>query len=524
MSRNSNRSKGTQRRSNGKGKRVNFDNERESKYEKDEAEFTKKGNKKTCATNDVSWYAHSPEMLKAASSLPFSNTTGLRLPFSSGNAVPGVMGIYYVPTIGPRIGFWDPINQAANSLYSYVVHANSRNQSYDATDLMISVLAGAQLFSFIAHGIRAYGIMRLYDQRNKYLPQGLIRAMGFDFADLRDNLSKMWFDLNELIARSDQIWIPNTIPVIERWFWMNGNIYMDGDSVKSQYYMYVPEQVYKYDETTYSTGSALVDTGWDPIANTYTWAQYMTIVNSMFDALLDSQDRGIMFGDILKAFGPEKIYRLSEIPSDYVVVPQYDTEVLTQIENSTSLTVRQGDVTINGTLNRIELTANNTSSEPTLNAGNFLPPEVVLNFHTKDIPSPEQIMVATRLTAVGSVCAGGTAGQSNWNVFPTTCGTEYVYVNRMFYFNSSNTLSTLNYGSTRNPAAATHLDIMSQWATFDWAPWMYRYDTAPAASAILTTPAKQAVGDYDNYTTIDYTTITKMHTAAVYSEFGVPTL
>lgn len=507
-------------------KRVNFDNERESKFEKD---MEGRGWEKTSKCNDVRWYAKNPELLRAAASLPFSTVTGEVLDFTGQEAVPGVLQLAWSPSIGNNGGF-NAINQASNAIYSFTVHANSRNYSYDPADEMMLILAGAQLFSFIAHGIRAYGTMKTFDQRNKYLPQALITAMGFDYDDLRNNLSQMWFDLNELVARSAQIWIPNELPVIERWFWLNSNLYMDGDSVKSQYYIMVPRVVYQYNETLDETGGGLSLTTWSPYtANT--WAQYMEIVNGMFKALLDSQDRGMIFGDILKAYGQDKIYALNEIPSDYQVLPVYDREVLTQIENSTSINMLPGAISqdAQGNIKQESATARLTApSLPTMTAGNFGLQRTILNFHFKDVPTPEQIMVATRLTAQNTntiVNAGKITG-----FLPGYAGTEWVTGYRIYYFNSEGLQYQMFQTCNANSMTA---DVMRRVQAFDWSPWLYSADGTPLITAAtypfpagktVTLTPQNAAGDFDNYTIIDWQTLKKMHDTAVYSEFGVPVL
>lgn len=319
--------RGKQGRKDSNSKRINLDNERESKFEKDMC----KGAKWTDArSNDVSWYAKTPELLRAAASLPFSITTGAKPEFTIPEAVPGVLRIRWTPAVGGSDG--NPINQAANSKYSFTVHANSRNYAYDPADQMKMILAGSQVFSAIAAGLRAYGIMHRFEQRDYYTPQALVSAMGFSYTDLRSNLANMWYGLNELIARSQQIWIPNDMPVITRWFWLNSNIYRDGGSIKAQYYIFQQRFFWKY-----VLGTSLESTNLESVAwpDDCTWSQYLGFVDSLIQPLLDSQDRGIIFGDILKAYGPDKIYALNNIDNTYVVEPVYDREVLTQIENLT---------------------------------------------------------------------------------------------------------------------------------------------------------------------------------------------
>lgn len=578
------KAKREQPRKDSRAKRINDDNERKSKFEKAVMEAVTRGG----ASNDISWYAKNPEMLKSAASLPFSNYNGQPLPFdgvinqltntSTGavtysakmNTVPGVMVMNWSPTIGGA--FNDPINQAARSTYSFVVHANSRSKSYDAPDLMQVILCAADLFAEIAKGIRVYGVMRTYSQDNRYLPQALVEACGFDFNDLQSNLSHMWFDLNEIIARTQQIWIPNTFPFIERWFWMNSHIYMDQNSKKSQFYMFNSKQYLVYSETgdfaddnhlaeaKYKLGIFLSQgnqyfwpvTNDTHVRNFYKWSDYLTIINEMFTALLNSQDRGIIMGDILKAYGKENIYALAPITSDYQVVPVYDEEVLWQIENLATFDTNKWEAIsqdpVTGDLFTSAYTPVTQDVQYAYKYNSAPAPEQqILNFHQLEDPTPEQIMIATRLKPMG--CVGipnnknatlGYHGTKYGGLAPAACGTEVVNEihlclmgvekDKMYPLWLDMNFTNDGKSGQMSSAQLSHFLIGS----FDWHPFIYYIDwNAPWGSSISTalnygtetqTSVMYACGDYDNYTSIDVDTIKKMHYSAIYSEFGVPTI
>lgn len=528
--------KGRQGKKDSSSKRVNYDNERESKFDK---EF--KDPACTDKSNDVRWYAHNPELLRSAASIPFSQTVGSPLEFrgihETDFVVPGVLGLAFQPTLGGIID--DAVNASKDSMYSYVVHANSRNTSYNSTDLMLIVLAGANVFAAFAAGVRAYGAMRLYDQRNKYLPKALIQTMGFNFDDLQANLSKMWFDLNNLSAKMSQIWIPNTLPIMDRWFWLNSNIYMDGESIKSQYYLFVQRFYWQYSEMSSSQGGELLLAGssdhtttnaYDFAAGNITWNGYMTMINGMIDALINSEDRGVMMGDILKAYGAERIYAVTPVPVEYQILPVYDREVLTQIENCSVTNTFNTGVYQNPDTNKLY------NSWGTWTAGSSIPVHVlnqqILNFHQKEVPTPEQIMVATRLMALGFGYVPDANGKVS-GVYPSTSGTEIVVAIKIATYQQNGTLSLGIYRCDYNPGA-TNFEDFSKFITllsaFDWAPWVYRLDSYVEVKAGDTPPTtnpykpRTAIGDWQMYTVIERDTLHKMHTTAVYSEFGVPVL
>lgn len=613
MSRNQKSGKRQQPRKDSKDPRVNYDNTRESKFKKDvgrkgsdrrkdNAENVDvKGRTNKGAVNDPGWYAANPELLRAAASLPFSTTVGLPIEAfqslggsipSAWPTVPGVMSLYWDPSVGG--GFEDAINQATNSTYSFTVHGNSRTKSYDGPDEMIIILCGASAFSMLALGMRTYGLMKLYSQQNAYLPRALVEASGFDFDDLIANLPNMWFDLNELVARSEQIWIPNKFPFVTRWFWLNSNVYMDGESIKSQYYLFTPSSYLQLDETDDATKAttAKFRTWWKPNKTAFSvvtvggssyiegptplkkWSDYISAMNSIFNSLLNSQDRGIIFGDILKAFGADSLYKVGPISSDLIVAPVYDREVLTQIENATinpfGTPWQIGQV--NGRLKTMAYTPTATSnialkqtiSQQVISNWN----KTILNFHQKEVPTPEQIMVATRLKCAGMAYQENAKTYINPNTHagfqPATCGTETlsaIAISKMAVSDKSNawllngtaTSPTVDMVMGRPylypvpqslrdssyPASQTStgkLHTIQDWSAFDWAPWLYESNGSTTATTELTIDndgtitgtmwdepmVDLAMGDYEMYTTVDLNELKKMHQTAIYSEFGVP--
>lgn len=523
-----------------KSKRVNDDNERMSKFIKREESGPDKMKDSNCS-NDVRWYASNPELLKAAASLPFSVVVGQQLQgnagWSVGTTVPGILSMYFLPSLGG--GNLDALNAAKDSIYSFVVHANSRNTSYTSADLMEVIIAGMNVFAAWASGVRAFGVARLYDQRNKYLPDGLLCAMGFSPTDIRSNLSHMWFDLNELAARMSQIWIPNTMPVLDRWFWLNSNVYMDGDSVKSQYYVFTQEKFLGFNETSQPSGGTLewvnVDgtissttgTRYSNSSSYYTWSQYMTMMNGLITALVDSEDRGVIMGDIMKAYGADKIYAVNPISADYTITPVYDREVLTQIENATTFGrtyfgIYQDQSTgrlVQGWPTGTTSTAPKSWSDIALN-------QSILNFHQKETPTPEQIMVATRMKCLGTTQVGQA---SDFSLEVTTAGTEYVRLVRSFNFGNNNTIHNYDW-TTRIDQSISLVSIMEQFcefSAFDWCPWLTVVNgTLPtdASPTIVQPTIGMNYGDFDNYTIITLDELKKMHDTALYSEFGVPVI
>lgn len=562
MNKQRNAMRGKQGRKDSKTNRVNFDNTRKSKFEKDveemeKASYPKGAERHPGRCNDIIWYANNPELLRSAASIPFSWTTGAPLPFDMhGYGVPGVMELDWAPYIGSYDG---PVVTAANEILSYVVHANSRNLGYDANDIMILILAGAQVFSAFAVGVRAYGVLRRYDQRDAYTPDALLRAMGFQPDDLRTNAAQMWFDLNQLAAQLQQIWIPNTMPLIERWFWLNSQIFRDGDSIKSQYYMFTPSIFYQYSETASETGGSLVPINWalrqakdtgEDVDILHTWDEYVKILQDMINALINSQDRGVIFGDILKAYGADKLYSVSPIAVDYTIEPVFDKEVLSQIENATFFnntiatpTVRVLDMGPivqlagkTGLVHRFMQASYAPNNEVPATTNMGAPFDLPLNFHQRELPTPEQVMIATRLRSQGMrlLDYGKSTDIGKCWIGPAVAGTEVLTGCRVYITqNSVNNVITyphmLNKYTNTDSWGAQALNVA---LAFDWSPMLIAGNgtalPVPANKPDVNkmspvyNVAREVFMDYDNYTVLNANTLAKMHLTATYSLFGVP--
>lgn len=512
---------------------------------------------RTSASNDVSWYAANPELLKAAASIPFNDVVGNIIYDNADGVVsnvPGVLSLQWVPFMG---GAFSPITQAANDIYSFTVHANSRNTSYAAADEMMMIMAGAQVFSCIAAGLRAFGTMKRYSQIDRYTPQALVESMGFNFNDLKSNLANMWFDLNQIIAKTRQIWIPNVLPVIERQYWMNSQIFKDGSSPKAQYYLYVQAVYYQLSEKGSTQGTSLKPKVWvgpDGKAK-HTWAEYIKFVNELLDAIIASEDRGTIFGDILKAYGPAALYTLSSVTPDYMVEPVYDREVLSQIENATvwDITGMEVDANKGKAYDHIQpvqqLVDKQTIIHPLFKTEfdshafkrmveSVAPNRVVLNFHQMETPTPEQIMVATRMTALGIVQISGRA-YATLGYHPAQCGTEVC--TKMFIYQIADAsgsvtaidASSWTYQNNTGESSAPVKPVIEYsnlmlYNSFDWHPTLYWVKegediSGPTDDYFPAYPkGRLAICDYDNYTMLEAGDLNKISTTAMYSLFGLP--
>lgn len=458
--------------------------------------------------NDINWYNKNPELLKASCSVSFGQRAGFKIGMEKTPTIPGVMSLYWMPSIGNG----SPSRVAQDNLYSYVVHANSRNTSYDPVDLMMYVMGADSVFSLIGSLIRVYGIMRNFDGFNDYTPYGLIESMGFDYADLKANYHHMLADINQLIAQSRTIWVPNNIPYLARHFWLSTNVYKDGSSPKSQFYIFNQCTYLQYNPTGTEAGGTLDPKKWSVPTDTRTkWSTLVTNVQSAINALRDA-DAGTMSGDILKAYGPESIYKINYITEDYTVTPIEDEEVLTQIHNANAIGVPLGKF-----INQDGYILEESYSSTTLPSNLLCTGSELFDFFKRDNPTPEEVMIASRLSQREVLCS---KVNEKYLIDVWNSGSERIYLFCIYQFTADNKFKRYAF-HTNNDTAKLQLDLLSAYTMFDWAPLIYE---ASVDTNKMKATAKAVFGDVENCVSLDAKTMARMHECALLSEFDVPAM
>lgn len=463
-------------------------------------------------SNDISWYTHNPELAKNAANIYFSQQLGLPLRFGdngfdgtiddAANMIPGVMSINWIQSWG------DPaVTYAARNIYSYIVHANSRNYKYDAPDVMMYLIAMDNIYMWIASMMRVYGVLNVYSGNNRYLPDTLVRSMSFDPEDLRQHLPQFRTLINLAISKVSIFWVPNKFDLLKRHWWLCSNVYTDSDSKQSQMYVFNPTHVYKWTGTEFETGSGLKPVSLRDKYLTYT--DVNNITNQLIDAILNDSDIGMMGGDILKAFGSDNLFGITPMPEDYTVVPSYNEEVLMQIHNCTWDEYMAPDIKqkTDGTIDHLFIKETNNSRRVVCMAP-------ILDFKSK-VPSPEDIIVATRLSPwYFTTNVTGIYQQT------AHCTTELTQSIQVYYRSASGGTEVVNINTCWLNAKFQDLaKIAHLLSKFDWAPYLYLY-TAETTSD----PSKVVgfIGDTDVCANISSVNKRTLSDAIIPSLFGTP--
>lgn len=481
--------------------------------------------------NDVEWYSKNEYMLRDAASFSYNSPIGTRIPyqqmFKAGvgtesqpvslnldpiyDAVPGLMSLLFVPTIGYSVDSSSPANLAAQNIYSYVRYMNSGAKNYDQADLMLYFLAMDSIYMTWNWAKRIYGYARIYSTKNKYLPKIFAAADSVDLDDIVSNLADFRLQLNSFAAQISSFCVPAVMPLFIRHSWMVSNIYKDSDVDKAQLYMFNPRNYYVFSETASETGGSL---NWNAFpthdATTTVWKMkdIMAALKRQIDQVAYSEDIGVMSGDVLKAYGSEKLFKISPIDPDYEIVPVYNEEVLNQIHNSTVIGLPE--------MNSLNITQDPDEGfliyNPNFQA-DILPVKKMVNMPWNDV-TPANTMVGTRLTALFREDLVD-------NKAYAVIGTEYLIDRRIWFYNEDGSWGfdyvhdNIVYKDGGDTQALRVIGLLTQ---FDWHPLVYVFKQGTGKNYALWT----VLGDISNYTLIDTYSMEQTHTTAILSEFNVP--
>jgi hypothetical protein len=511
------------------------------------------GNAKDCAptnkgANDPLWYSKYPELVRDAANIPFNLVTGKTIEvtgkskFGVSYQVPGIMAIEVVPTIGTAISSTDAVNVAATSLYSFVRHANSGSPNYDAPNLMMYMLAMSQVYSYITYLERVYGCATLYSSRNRYMPEALLKANGVNFNDVNNNLANLRYGINVLINKAAAFAVPADMPLFLRHAFLFQHVYTEGSSVKDQMYMYVPAGFYKYVEMVDTAPSRLEFQRLD-MTQAMTVDQLLQFGNDLLQPLLQSEDLGIMSGDILKAYGKGGCITLTPFPEVYPLVPINNPMVLEQMKNA--MVINPGDMdmfvdhlTINENVPKGTITCipsvfyeTNAAAVETYDTAN-----VLINAYRQShilstlLPEtdPAAIMEMTRLTFTVDAPVHSEHGGKKYLAGHLHIPTEVaigVRIYGMYVDLQGETQYTVTqyhshelYTNFDYNTFLASSEIVNKGKSFAYAPNMYQHSLKDGNTVAHFAPFV----DYNNFAVLDAACIDRLNDTAILSEFSVP--
>nr|QIR30717.1 putative capsid protein [Chicken picobirnavirus] len=452
------------------------------------------------SNNDYQWYSVNDAIGSAVGNIPYNVFAGQKIDLivkegvtdKSDMTVPGVLSIDYFTAPGISKNGTSAVNISAKALYSYVRHQNSGHSNYEASDLMLYILAMDEIYTQFYEARRILNLAMTYDYVNRNVPDLILKALGTNPDSIRANIAQFRGRLNLIAAKISSLAVPNAFHLFKRHALIARTILMDSSSIRGQFYVWKTTGYRVFDPTA-TTGGQLVYT--EHTANR-TYEDIINELETMLSAVLGNEDMNIMSGDILKAYGRENLIIVSNIDENETANFIFDENMLAQVENSHAEPI---DVNQRATWN-ITQDNNEVIFNPKIAASAGFTQRKFFNSH-KDQPDWKDALEWSR-----GMCVEG------------SCGTEFL---------TGYTMTTYRYTDDSNKAVVASYPFSSYFvyvddnsyssltdiAKFDWHPMWYTFSKDG-------TKFYGVIGDLKKFTVLDVDTISKLNDSAVMGEFN----
>lgn len=462
-------------------------------HERDSGQY-QQTEERLSSLNDISWYNRYSDLLSAAGTFPFPNRPGMVVKYgdykpSAGNTVPisntipGVWGMYFYPSIGYSDANYSPASQAAKEWYAKVRSKFSGSLEADAPDFLMYVMALDSIHAYIANLKRIYRTIDAWSPNNYATPYDLLNLYGFrtDGAQtaLRGDKVLLFQYINTLIRQVEKFTCPDVMDILKRHRWMNENVYMDGTTPNSQMYTFVQKGYYIMGTDTNGAGKLAITALSEFDAETYApgviAAELYDFGLTLIEALNSEDTSYTISGYLMRAFEGTPNVTVPLLAQDETLVPVYQPEVMTQIENARI--VRISVSSLNITQDPATNTIMHTPTTPVTNVQDF---RNVINLRT-DFPGASNVAVATRLqpAVVDSKVFGGTEIVTNYRLVATPVTGGVVNTTQSWEVSLSSNVTILNTtdDGTAVSIGTTNWKLMRNllWFSeqFDMHPFLY---------------------------------------------------
>lgn len=482
--------------------------------------------------NDASWYGDDV-IINNVANIPFTNANGFPVAISGSQSkaatvrTPGICVLKMAPAIGYSMTNTSPINVASRNLYSYIIKGKSGAAPFDHSDMMMYLLAMDSIYAAYAWCARTYGLIRFFNQQDKYFPRAIVEASGFDYDDFLINISNYRYYLNYICNTVNKFYVPGVLDYMKRHFWLYSNVYMDEPVAHCQYYMYAPHGFYQL-QISASDGYYLqykdLNMGWGTFGKGLKFQGFVNNMQAMIDVINTNQDFSYISGYFLNAFGDGKAFSLTPIPEDLVTVPQYSAEVLEQMHNTevSTMTAAEDSPTGKTFAKGLDIVTMNDVDDP--NAGALLAaPKLqannlnttftsVLNFSHSDV-KPGDVIVATRNCYVASGTWNN--GDSKYDILISSCGSD-ICMGAYFTYGFLNSSGSLEFKTEDGDTVVTTNDGIGMLSAFHYSPRIM------LTSGTKPNEKYSYFGELANFTQLSEPQLTRMHDVAMQGLFDVP--
>lgn len=478
------------------------------------------------------------------------------------------MTLDWIPSFGKSSTSTDPASVAGKEIYGRVRAVYSGTLDADAPDFIIYLGALDSVFSYLGYLKRMYRCISTYTPENVALPDILLKGMGLsdgDITSLRNDKTRFWQGINELILLSRKFKCPAVMDIFNRHYWMSDNVYADAASLRAQLYMFVLAGVYVIDEGAEASSSEPATI----LQMTSVPRNFTSDAHSVCDTLIEFgrgminaldawDDCYTISGYLQRAYDGVQSFAVAELLQGELMSAQYVPEVLAQIENSRSVLPQQvaniqgaydamfANVTVtqNVLLNSVVTTTPLTLTLAVANQDLDIAIEAIdaayptdptpLISLRSDSPTVADSVIATRLTAIPIWSRAATADKKVAYTFDYVAGTEVPLAWKLFSAQPIANNTTLKVSATVMApyyisAATESGSLNSSMDVIDYA-FLSQFDWHPIMIAIrafttgMPTGGRYAfavpIGDIHNPTIVTAEMLRNLNTVCLYSEFN----
>lgn len=290
--------------------------------------------------NDPAWWMKTGQLAKDASSISTFNATGAKTAsIEKGRKYytpAGVLRIDYIPYFGDIDSPVDAINVASKVMYDLVNSKNSRNPSYDPSDLMLYTIAVANAWVVHSWVQRIVGMFNTFSSVNRYWWVPLAQTMGVAPISTQNDIIT-WRNLaNRMAIKLNMLSVPDAIPYYSRAIQMCEGVYADSLTQKASLYYFSPAYLfaYGYDSTDKVGTLELMQCPWFNGSKPVTPDDVEAYFNELTWDLFNDSDVNTMSADIIRAYGIEHCFKLPQVTENYAVSYQYVPGINLQLHNA----------------------------------------------------------------------------------------------------------------------------------------------------------------------------------------------
>jgi hypothetical protein len=256
--------------------------------------------------------------------------------------VPNIMKYFVNPCPGWLDGnVSEGINAVALKTYTILSASNAKTTNYGPQDISTLILAFGEVLSFTEHLRRILGVAYLYNVRNRFVPRGVMKALGVESTDLTKNLATYRIRFNTIINRINTIPVMKNIEYLNKCYELYRHIYTDSESPMAQYYVMLPYSTWILNEAGSQQGSTLetvllfdtVERNLKPLFTTYD--KLLDQLDAMINTLLTSSTFNYIYADVLR-LGVET-WTVELCSEGYACMPEYNPMIALQLQNAIAI-------------------------------------------------------------------------------------------------------------------------------------------------------------------------------------------